>query len=237
EKAHEKLARKFGKAIHFGIIYGLVALAIYEKLKRTGSKIKRSLVEEAYATYFKKYAGVAAWRQESIDYAERTGKFIPTLYGLQRPVGEGNRDSFWGNQAINSPIQGTAGQYLFLCLDLINRYKKSKYELLYKGMCNEVHDNLLYSTKLRNLSEADAQLQTVMEEHAVEESRKRFGIDFLVPMVSEPAAGFRMGTMVEGYDRKKPLEDFVSGWVVQNREIEEKFKKDPLAYVDLSRGK
>lgn len=233
KKAKEKQPRTLAKSIHFGVIYGLQWEDVWMQMRRSGMNISRERVRRAYHRYFQRYKKVDQWIHYAIEYARKHHRTLPTLYGMSRPLGEGRRDAYWENQARNSPIQGTAAQYLNLCLALVHRYPR-RYALLHKGLVNEVHDRLDYICPLRQLPDADRQLQLLIDRHAYEESRRTFGINWKVSISSDASAGFRMGTMVD-YDRRQSLETFVMSWARKNQAVEQQLIENPLQFIESGR--
>lgn len=233
----EKKARVIAKQIHFGIVYGLQPRGILARVRRAGVKAKLSEMEDAHERYFNRYKGVAEFIEYCTAYTEQHGMSIPTLYGMQRPIRVGDREAghaFWGNVAVNTPIQGSAAHIALLALALVKR-NPQRYALLRHAFRNEVHDSLVATPKICDLAEADGKFQYLMEQHVVEESKRLFGVKFLIPLVSEPSVGFRYGVNVD-YDRKKPLDVMLDEWCKKNREIEVAFRNDPLHFVDAQRG-
>lgn len=248
----DKRVRTVVKGLHFGIIFGLKPAGIVEDCLRQGVKpmsyyegmpldemrIEMLVeIEEAYAAYFTKYVGVAQWRDEAIEYARKHRKTMPTLFGRERELviddsGE-SKGAFWANQAVNTPIQGSASDFLVLALAIAWEHPE-EYKLVLDTAELEIHDSFVCAPLLRQLAAADAQLEHLMGTAVVEEAKKKFGVDMLVPLVSEASAGFRFGSMVD-YDRKKPLSEMLDAWVKKDEEIEKAFVKNPLQFVDVSR--
>jgi|SRR5579859_1288562 len=239
ERSKEEKPRVIAKQLHFGIIFGLQPPAIYRKCRRLKVKTTLEEVRTAHGNYFNKYTGVKEFREYCIEYARENGRTIPNIFGMSRELYISNEreegHAFWANQAVNTPVQGSAAQFLLLCLAIIKE-RSEKYALLRNNMRNEIHDSLVVTPKLKELVVADRLLEEVMERECVEEAAKRFGIKMKVPLASEAKIGFRFGTMVK-YDRKKQnLETIVDSWCAQNVKVEKYFVEDPLRFVDLQRG-
>ena len=234
----EEKARVIAKGIHFGIIYGSKPKAIWKKCLRYGIKVSLQEITDAYNRYFKRYRGVKEWIEYAIGYTERCHHSLPTLFGRSRPVrvdDPGNHESHWANVAVNTPIQGTAGDFALYCLALIRR-NPNYYTLLRHSMRNEIHDSLVATVILQVLHEADEKFQYLMEEHCVTKAHEDFGIKMLVPLLTDAKVGFRFGTMVKFNRNKQDIETVLNAWCEKNAEIETVFHKDPLRFVDLQRG-
>lgn len=234
----DKKTRTIVKQLHFGIIYGLQPKGIYETCLRLGLKVEQDEIEEAYNHYFAKYTGVADWIEEAIEYARRTSYTMPTLFGRTRPLvidDSGDRQgAYWANIARNSPLQGSAVDFILLAM-AIAWERREQYRLIVDTARMEVHDSFICTPKLKELDETDGLLQGLMEEEVIKEAAFRFGVEMVVPLLSEASAGFRLGSMVE-YDRLKPLDDLLAAWVIRDLEIKAEFEKDPLRFVERSRG-
>lgn len=240
EKAKkDEKSRTIAKQLHFGIVFGLQDNGIYEQCKRKGIKTTLQEVSDARKNYFKKYVGVSEFIQYCIEYAQEHGHTIPNLFGMTRELvigGDRGNGSFWGNQSVNTPVQGSAAQVLILALAIMKE-KEKECQLVRKHMENEIHDSLVATPRLRDLVATDALLQDIMERMVVEELLKRFNVKMLVPLTTDAAVGFRLGTMVKDYDRyKQSLEEVVDLWCKKNQDVENWFVKDPLRFVELQRG-
>lgn len=236
-------ARVLTKGIHFEIIYNFSGgwEAIWEKVKRktkgSKTKISKSDVEAAYKRYFKRYSGVAEWLHSAVAYTTKHEKSLPTLYGQTRPIYiDADYPAHGENQAVNTPIQGSAGAVALHCLALIRRNPKG-YALLRYAMRNEIHDSLVSVNRLCELYEANKVFKYLMEVHCVEKAQDEFGIKYLIPLVTDAKVGFRFGTMVKFDPQKqKSLEEVLNAWCEKNESTEKDFYKDPMRFVDLQRG-
>lgn len=240
----DKKARTIAKQIHFGIVYGLQPKQIYARCKALGIDVTLSEIEDAHKKYFRTYKGVRDWREATIEQVRETGQ-VSTLFGHVRQLrvlgAESGYDDFdkrgayWGNQSINSPIQGSAAEYLILAVALIDEHK-DRYQILLDSICNEIHDRLDFTPRLRDLEETDEVLQSLLEKDCVKECEARFGVKMLVPFKSEASAGFRWGTLVD-YDREsQSLGQLLASWVEKNDKITESFKKDPLSFSSVTKS-
>jgi uracil-DNA glycosylase family 4 len=207
---HDKNIRTMIKQVHFGIIYGLTVKGLFMKLRSEGVKVTKSYCQELYDKYFRRFRKVKQWIDATRYSAERNG-YVETLFGFRRPIfteGEEGRGSFWGNQAVNSPIQGSAHQLLLFALAKIRGVSK-RYQYL-QNCVMEVHDALVFFNRVKELPEAFSQAQDLMQRGVPEYVKQHFGWDLAVPLVAEGKAGFRFGTMTD-YNGESPKK-FVRKW-------------------------
>ena len=161
EKAkQDKKARTIAKQLHFGIIFGLQVQGIYEQCSGLGIKTTFQEVKNARDAYFEKYTGVKEFIEYCIEYARENGHTIPNLFGMTRELYiSDNREggAYWANQAVNTPVQGSAAQVLLLVLAIIKQ--DPTFALVRKKLRNEIHDSLVCAPKLRDLAITDKMLQ------------------------------------------------------------------------------
>lgn len=233
ERIHkDKKTRRVCKNIHFGLAFGLGEDAVYPyvvaKMRAVDgpncdlSDITPTRMKKLHQNYFKKYTGVAQFIADQRIKAEKQG-FVETLFGFRRELqSDDGRGTYIGNQAINSPVQGTAHQFLLIALALLD-LKPRTYNQLQKCIM-EVHDALFFRVQLRNLVEAYKQLMGLFEVDAYNYAQKKFGIKLQVPLLAEAAAGMCMGSMVDYTG--EPLKEFVETWRKKQLEVESKSWED-----------
>lgn len=236
----EKNLRKMVKNMHFGIIFGLGRESLYPyvvaKIRAidgpdadlTGITKKR--LGELFDAYFKKYKGVKRCIDKFRQMAEDL-HYVETLFGFRRDIfkEDATRKTYWANQAINTPIQGTAHGFILIALALLD-LKPRTYDLLQKCIM-EVHDALYFRVRLRDLARAYVQLMNLLQVDASRYAQKEFKLDLKVPLVAEASAGFCMGSMVtyEG----EPTEVFLKAWREKQREIESKSWEDLMPRAEV----
>lgn len=103
--------RRVAKTINFGVIYGMGDSALGKRLG-----IPREEAAAFIEAYFKRYAGVRAYLDRSLDEARSAGG-VTTLLGRRRflpDLSSGNRAARLQAERIaqNTPIQGTAADIL-----------------------------------------------------------------------------------------------------------------------------
>ena len=112
--------RSRAKTANFGIIYGITAFGLTERLG-----ISRTESKELIDNYFKTYPRVHAFMQESIDFARQHG-YTETILGRRCYLRDSNSANatvrgFAERNAINSPIQGSAADIIKLAMVRIHR--------------------------------------------------------------------------------------------------------------------
>jgi DNA polymerase-1 len=107
--------RDMAKTINFGIIYGMGANGLSQRLKIPQAEAKRFI-----EGYFSLYSGVKAWLDRTLSDARRQG-YVETITGRRRVLPEINSSNF--NQrgsaermAVNAPIQGTAADMIKIAM-------------------------------------------------------------------------------------------------------------------------
>ena len=225
--AREKNTRRMVKELHFGIVFGLGEDRIYSSTvsrirARDGANadltgITDARMRQLHKNYFKKYGGVKTYIDTQRDLAEKLG-YVETLFGFRREIrqDDSSRSTYWGNQAINTPVQGTAHQFLLIALALLD-LKPRTYNLL-QHCIMEVHDALFFIVRLKNLVEAYKQLMELFEIGAYEYAQKQFGLKLRVPILAEAAAGFTMGSMID-YEGES-LEEYLPKWREKQRKVD-----------------
>ena len=141
-KAVTREERSKAKTANFGIIYGITAFGLTERLG-----ISRSESKELIDSYFETYPRVHAFMQESIDRARQLG-YTETICHRRcylRDINSANATvrGFAERNAINSPIQGSAADIIKIAMVRIHR--RFREEGLQSRMILQVHDELNFS--------------------------------------------------------------------------------------------
>ena len=133
--------RRNAKAVNFGIIYGMSAFGLAERLK-----ISRSEASQIIKNYFKEYVGIQNYIDSQVNFAKDNG-FVETMLGRHRylrDVNSGNSvvRNFAERNAINAPIQGSSADMIKIAMieidkEMTARDMKSK-------MILQVHDELVF---------------------------------------------------------------------------------------------
>jgi DNA polymerase-1 len=164
--------RRRAKTANFGIIYGISAFGLAQRLDIPNKEAK-TLIE----SYFVSYPDVKRYMDEAVVKATEQG-YVETMFGrrrLLRDITSANRTvrGIAERNAINAPIQGSAADIMKLAMAEIAR--RFKAEGIESRMILQVHDEVVIDT-LR--SELDAVKRIVKE--AMESVAK-----LRVPLVAE----------------------------------------------------
>jgi DNA polymerase-1 len=163
ERANRSECRRMAKVINFGIVYGLSAFGLAQRLG-----ISREEAQTFIDAYFKRYKGVRVWLDKTIEEARRAG-VVRTLFGRIRPIPDINSKDYALRQfaertAVNTPIQGTAADIIKVAMIRIRKALKNKG--LSTKILLQVHDELVLESPQREEAQALEILRDEME-HAV----------------------------------------------------------------------
>jgi len=136
--------RARAKTANFGIIYGISAFGLSERLT-----IGRKEAKELIDGYFSSYPGVKAYMDESIRRARELG-YVTTMYGRRRylPDIHSRNQVVRGNaerNAINAPIQGSAADIIKIAM--VRIASRLEREMPGATMILQVHDELIFEVE------------------------------------------------------------------------------------------
>lgn len=151
--------RRNAKMVNFGIIYGISAFGLSERLN-----IPRKEAAAIIENYFEKYPRIKAYMDESVEIAREKG-YVETIMGRRRYLRDINSNnhtirSFAERNAINSPIQGSAADMLKIAMIQIHNDLKSKN--LKSKMLLQVHDELVFDVLKEELEEVKSIVENRM---------------------------------------------------------------------------
>lgn len=134
--------RRKAKTANFGIIYGISAFGLAERMGVSRSEAKQ-LIDEYFATY----PGVKAYMEKSIQMAREKG-YTETIFKRRCSLPDINSNNsvvrgYAERNAINAPIQGSAADIIKIAM--IRVHKRMKEEGLKSKMILQVHDELNFS--------------------------------------------------------------------------------------------
>lgn len=134
--------RRKAKTANFGIIYGISAFGLSERLN-----ISRREAKELIDNYFKEYPRIREYMDESIEKAREKG-YIETILNRRRYLPDINSSNsvvrgYAERNAINAPIQGSAADIIKIAM--VRIYKRFKEENMRSKMILQVHDELNFS--------------------------------------------------------------------------------------------
>lgn len=133
--------RRSAKTVNFGIIYGISAFGLSERMN-----ISRSEAGEIIKQYFTKYTGIKEYMDQQIVFARKHG-YVETMMKRRRylrDINSGNSvvRGFAERNAINAPIQGSAADMIKLAM--IHIFDAMQKSGLRSKMILQVHDELVF---------------------------------------------------------------------------------------------
>ncbi len=154
--------RSNAKTANFGIIYGISAFGLSQRLR-----ISRIDAKELIDNYFNTFPKVRAYMEKSIENAKHQG-YVATLYNRKRylPDIQSHNSMIRGiaeRNAINSPIQGTAADIIKIAMIRIHQRLSDKYRT---RMILQVHDELVFDVYKPELEEIRELVKHEMEHAA-----------------------------------------------------------------------
>jgi len=156
--------RRKAKTANFGIIYGISAFGLSQRLNIPRTEAKQ-LIDE----YFNGFPQVKKYMDKSIAEAREKG-YVETLMGRKRFLKDINSRNaivrgFAERNAINAPIQGSAADIIKLAMiDVFNELKKQQ---LKSKMILQVHDELIFDVYKPELEQLKEIVQTKMEKAVI----------------------------------------------------------------------
>ncbi len=145
--------RRQAKIANFGIIYGISAFGLAQRLH-----MPKKEAAVLIASYFQEFPAVKTYIDQVIEEA-RTKEYVTTLMGRKRFLRDINSRNatlrgFSERNAVNAPIQGTAADMIKCAMTRIHTWMQQ--EKLQSKMILQVHDELVfdvYQTELTLLQE------------------------------------------------------------------------------------
>ena len=152
--------RRHAKTANFGIIYGISAFGLSERLGIPRGEAK-ALIDGYLATYPR----VEQYMKESIENARRDG-FVTTIMGRRRYLPDITSRSntvraYAERNAINAPLQGSAADIIKVAMVAVDREIKER--RLKSRMILQVHDELVFNVVPGELGELQELVVRCME--------------------------------------------------------------------------
>ncbi|HVX92499.1 MAG TPA: DNA polymerase, partial [Candidatus Dojkabacteria bacterium] len=140
-----KEERGAGKTINFAILFGQTPYGL-SKMLRIDQKIAKSYIDE----YFKHYAGVAKYIENSKEAAYKDG-YVQSMLGRTRYINgvfskNRNLKEAAMREAINMPIQGGEADIVRLAMIKLDKLMNEKYKDK-AFMLLQIHDELVFEVK------------------------------------------------------------------------------------------
>ena len=143
-----KEQRSRAKAVNFGIIYGMSAFGLAERME-----LSRSEAADIIKKYFEEYAGIKEYMNRSIALARERG-YAETILGRRRYLRDINGANsvvrgFAERNAINAPIQGSSADMIKIAM--IGIHEELQRLKMQSKMMLQVHDELVFDAHLDEL--------------------------------------------------------------------------------------
>ena len=154
-----KEQRSRAKAVNFGIIYGMSAFGLAERME-----LSRSEAADIIKKYFEEYAGIKEYMNRSIALAKERG-YAETILGRRRYLRDINGANsvvrgFAERNAINAPIQGSSADMIKIAM--IGIHEELQRLKMQSKMMLQVHDELVFDAHLDELDALKAIVQDKM---------------------------------------------------------------------------
>jgi DNA polymerase-1 len=158
ENVTDEMRRK-AKTANFGIIYGISAFGLSQRLN-----ISRAEAKKLIDSYFSSYSKVKEYMEKSIEMAKKKG-YAETIFGRRRYLKDINSANalirgMAERNAINTPLQGSAADIIKLAM--VNIYKRLSERYLTR-MILQVHDELIFDVYKPELEEIKKLVKYEME--------------------------------------------------------------------------
>lgn len=168
--------RRKAKTANFGIIYGISAFGLSQRLS-----IPRGEAKEIIDAYFKEFPAVKAYMDGVIEKA-RSEEYVETILGRRRYLRDINSRNqtmrgFAERNAINAPIQGSAADLIKVAMIRVHDWMKK--EKLKSKMILQVHDELVFDAHKEEVELLKKEVPKLMSE----------AIDIAVPIEVEVGLG------------------------------------------------
>lgn len=153
--------RRTAKMVNFGIIYGISAFGLAQRL----GNVSRTEAGVIIESYFRQYPGVKAYMEKVVEDARRDG-YVETLSGRRRYLRDINTSnaatrSGVERMAMNAPIQGTAADMIKLAMVRVDEALRSSG--VKTRMLLQVHDELLFEVPIEEIEIVKPMIIEAME--------------------------------------------------------------------------
>ena len=171
-----KEMRRHAKTVNFGIIYGISAFGLSERLG-----IPRKEAASIISSYFEKYPGIHQYMETTKEFAREHG-YVETILGRRRYLKDIHSANavvrgYAERNAINAPIQGSSADMIKIAM--INVFNEIENQHLKSRMILQVHDELVF----------DAHKDEVESLKALVEDKMIHAIELDVPLIVDINTG------------------------------------------------
>lgn len=151
--------RRNAKTVNFGIIYGMSAFGLSERLG-----ISRKEAADIISQYFEKFSGIKEFMDKQKAFAEANG-YVETLCKRRRYLPDINSRNatvrgFAERNAVNAPIQGTAADMIKIAM--IKVHQELTERKLKSCIVLQVHDELVLDVFKPEMDEVTALVRNAM---------------------------------------------------------------------------
>ena len=171
-----KEERSRAKVANFGIIYGISAFGLSQRMG-----LSRKDSKEFIETYFSTYPGIKEYMEKTIAQGREQG-YVETIFGRKRYLPDinsrnANLRSFNERNAINAPLQGSAADIIKIAM--INLHKRMQEMRLKSKLILQVHDELVLDVVPEELEILSGLVKETMESV----------VELKVPLIAECGYG------------------------------------------------
>jgi DNA polymerase-1 len=152
--------RRKAKTVNFGIIYGISAFGLAQRLN-----IPRREAADIIDAYFQEFPAVKQYMDEAVNKA-RDQEYVETLLGRRRYLRDINSRNqtirgYAERNAINAPIQGTAADIIKIAMIRIHEWLRA--EKFQTRMILQVHDELVFDAPKEEVEEIKPHIEELMK--------------------------------------------------------------------------
>ena len=152
--------RRIAKTANFGIMYGISAFGLAQRLR-----IPRSEAKKIIDDYFASFPAIRSFIDDTIAAARENG-YVETLFGRRRYIPDIQSKnmtirSLAERNAVNAPIQGTSADIIKIAMIRIDR--RLREEGFATRMVLQIHDELLFEAPQTEVEALKAMVVSEME--------------------------------------------------------------------------
>lgn len=152
--------RRVAKTANFGIMYGISAFGLSQRLHCSRSEAKKIIDD-----YFDGFPSIRNFISSMVEAARSDG-YVETLFGRRRYIPEIRSSNaavraFAERNAVNAPIQGTAADIMKLAMIAVDR--RLREQGLKTRMVLQIHDELLFEVPKNEIDTVQGILKEEME--------------------------------------------------------------------------
>ena len=160
-QAVDEHMRRQAKTANFGIIYGISAFGLSQRLG-----IPRTEAAAIIAAYFQEFPAIKAYMDHIIHQAKEQG-YVTTLLGRKKYLRDINSQNatvrgFDERNAINAPIQGSAAEIMKLAMIRIHTWLQQN--SLQAKLIMQVHDELIFDVPQNEVDLVQKQVTILMKD-------------------------------------------------------------------------